>query len=127
MRIASCRTCRSATNLTWRCWGLLPNARYLQRQIMTKTLMGPERPRGKLRACNGNTAALPVRSKQSFIQWPTEQEIQKVSQRLARIQRVGICSEANGDYFRSGDLAYQIQEIIRATAELFKKSQRAKG
>jgi hypothetical protein len=37
---------------------------------------------------------------------------------------VGIRSEANGNYFKSGDLAYEIQEIIRATAQLFKKSQR---
>jgi hypothetical protein len=85
--------------------------------------------RHRSRSCvsNPNTALFPVRSKQSFIQWPTQQEIQKVSERLARIQRVGICSEANGDYFRSGDLAYQIQEIIRATADLTKKSARIKG
>ena len=30
-------------------------------------------------------------------------------------------SEANGDYFKSGDLAYQIKEIIRATAGPFHK------
>ena len=83
------------------------------------------RQRSRLHVVNPIAALFPVRSKQSFIQWPTEQEIQKVSERLARIQRVGICCEANGDYFRSGDLAYEIQEIIRATAELFKKSQRA--
>jgi hypothetical protein len=71
-------------------------------------------------------ALYPVRGKESFIQWPSEREIEKVSTRLARIVQVGIRSEANGDYFKSGDLAYQIQEIIRATAELYRKSERAK-
>lgn len=32
--------------------------------------------------------------------------------------------ENAGDYFTSGDLAYQLQEILRATATLLKKSQR---
>jgi hypothetical protein len=32
--------------------------------------------------------------------------------------------EGAGDYFNSGDLAYQLQEIIRAAAALLKKSQR---
>lgn len=39
---------------------------------------------------------------------------------------MGIRSEAKGDYFHSGDLAYQIHEIIHATADLFQKSQRPK-
>ena len=38
--------------------------------------------------------------------------------------KVGIRWEAKGDYFASGDLAYQIQEIIRATEELLKKRAR---
>jgi len=67
-----------------------------------------------------------VRGEQSMIQWPTKLEIQRVSEGLARIKREGIRLEVNGDYFRSGDLAYQIQEIIRATADLAKKSMRAK-
>ncbi len=58
------------------------------------------------------------------IQWPSEQQLQEVSRKLTRISRAGIRSEANGDYFNSGELAYQLQEIIRATSELFKKSQR---
>ena len=70
---------------------------------------------------------LPARDEQSLIQWTTEQQIQEVSLKLASIKQVAIRSEGNGDYFKSGDLAYQIQEIIRATAELFNKSQRAKG
>jgi len=68
----------------------------------------------------------PARHKQSLIRWPSERQLQEVSARLARMVRVGIRWEAKGDYFASGDLAYQIQEIIRATEELFKKSQRLK-
>lgn len=90
---------------------------------MPKTLMAAH-PRSKTGA--PNVDLLSVRSKQSFIQWPTQKEIQRVSGQLARIQREGMRSEAEGEYFKSGDLAYQIQEIMRATAELLKKSQRAK-
>jgi hypothetical protein len=74
-----------------------------------------------------NSPLLPARHKKTLIQWATEQEVQEVSKHLASIKQVGIQYEADGDYFRSGDLAYQIQEIIRATAELVKKSQRAKA
>jgi len=73
-----------------------------------------------------NMPRLPVKSKPSLIQWATEQQIQEVSKQLAAINQVAIHSEVNGDYFTSGDLAYQIREIIRATAQLFKKCQRAK-
>lgn len=66
-------------------------------------------------------------SKQSFIQWPTEEEIQNISKQLARIKIVGIRSEADGEYFKSGELAYQIQEIIRATAELSKRASARKN
>lgn len=94
---------------------------------MTKTLTRAVRPGAELDLGDAKAALFEARSKQSFIQWPSEREIQDVSKRLARIQQAGICLEASGDYFKSGDLAYQIQEIIRATDELFKKSQRAKG
>jgi hypothetical protein len=73
-----------------------------------------------------NAEPYPVRSKENLIQWPSEREIEEVSRRLARIVQIGIRSEANGDYFKSGDLAYRIQEIIRSTAELFKNSNRGK-
>ena len=66
-------------------------------------------------------------TRSNLIQWPSEEEIQEVSKRLAKISRAGIRWEASGDYFNSGDLAYQMQEIIRSTAELFKKSQRLKS
>jgi hypothetical protein len=52
--------------------------------------------------------------------------LQDVSKRLARIAREGRRCELSGDYFMSGDLAYQLHEIIRVTGELLMKSQRTK-
>jgi hypothetical protein len=52
----------------------------------------------------------PKRQKRSLIQWPTERQVEEVSARLARMVKVGVRWEAKGDYFSSGDLAYQIQE-----------------
>ena len=66
------------------------------------------------------------RQQRSLIQWPSERQVAEVSARLAQMVKVGVRWEANGDYFASGDLAYQIQEIIRETEELLKKSQRLK-
>ena len=73
------------------------------------------------------SAALPRGERRTLIQWTTEQQIQEVSKKLAKVNQVAIRSEAKGDYFKSGDLAYQIRQIIQATAELFNKSRRAKG
>ena len=78
----------------------------------------------KSRFGHSNIPPFPARDKQSLIQWTTEQQIQEVSLKLASIKQVAIRSEGNGDYFKSGDLAYQIQEIIRTTAALSRKSQR---
>jgi len=64
------------------------------------------------------------RTERSRIQWPTGQQMRDVSKHLARISREGIRRENGGDYFNSGDFAYRIQEIIRATDELLKKTQR---
>jgi len=64
----------------------------------------------------------PKRQSLRLIQWPTEREVEAVSARLARMVKVGIRSEAKGNYF-AGDLACQIHEIIQATDELLKKSQ----
>ena len=95
-------------------------------QTIPYPLMRATRAGEQLDPGETTTAPHPVRSKESFIQWPSEREIEEVSTRLARIVKVGICSEADGDYFKSGDLAYQIQEVIRATAELSRKCKGAK-
>ncbi len=60
------------------------------------------------------------------IEWPTEGQIVEVGRRLAAIRQRGAGFEAAGDYFHSGDLAYQLREIIHATTVLFSKSQRGK-
>jgi hypothetical protein len=91
---------------------------------MTETIVGAAR---ELRFGHPNIPLSSARDKASLIQWTTERQIQEVSKKLAGINQVAIRSEVNGEYFKSGDLAYQIQEIIRATAELFKKSQQAKA
>ena len=78
----------------------------------------------KLSLGNRMESLFQIRSKKSVIEWPTKEQIQQVSKRLATVHRIGVRSEAKGDYFRSGDLAYQMHEIIRATAELLKKSRR---
>jgi hypothetical protein len=66
----------------------------------------------------------PETSKTVPIQWPTERQVMDVSRQLAKIGQIGLRSEAKGDYFNSGDLAYQMQEIIRTTAELYQRGQR---
>src|SRR5258708_3017414 len=95
-------------------------------QTMRKTMVGAARGGSKIRFNDGEVVQFSDGPKKSVIQWPSEQEIQKVPKKLSKINRGGIRWEANGDYFKSGDLAYQTQEITRATAELFKKSQRLK-
>jgi hypothetical protein len=71
-----------------------------------------------------NELLLAAPRNKTLIRWPKERQLQAVSVRLARIAKTGMRAEAKGDYFNSGDLAYQIQQIIEATDELFKKSQR---
>jgi hypothetical protein len=62
----------------------------------------------------------------SKIQWPNEEQIGAVCSRLRQIKKIGMENEGLGDHFSSGDLAYQVQEIIRSTDDLFRKSLRVK-
>jgi hypothetical protein len=92
-----------------------------------KTLMGAgnnARQQRKPRSSNPGAPLFPETANQGLIQWPTEKQILDVSKKLAKISRMGIRAETIGDYFHSGDLAYQMQEIILATAQLFKRGQR---
>ena len=93
----------------------------------TKTLVGAchkRRPRQKPRFGDPEYNLFPETTNESLIQWPTEKQILGVSKQLAQIGRMGIRSEAKGDYFHSGELAYQMQEIIRATNALFERGRR---
>jgi hypothetical protein len=65
-----------------------------------------------------------IEAKPIPIQWPSEQQILKVSKWLHSIKSLGMKCEGQGDYFNSGDLAYQLQEIIRSTVDLLHKCQR---
>jgi hypothetical protein len=93
----------------------------------TKALMGAgnkARQRRKPRSDNPGAPLFPKATHQRLIQWPTKKQILEVSKKLAKISRMGIRAETSGDYFHSGDLAYQMQEIIRVTAQLFERGQR---
>src|SRR5689334_18851262 len=90
-------------------------------QKMTKPGVPPGRLTGKGRGVDLDTDLFAARTQKTSIQWPTGHQIQGVSALLARMVEMGIRFEANGDYFKSGDLAYQIREIIRTTAELLKR------
>src|SRR5580765_8981133 len=80
--------------------------------------------RRKPRFDNANTPLFSEAANPGLIQWPTEKQILDVSKKLAQISRLGIRAEASGDYFHSGEMAYQMHEIILATAQLFQNGQR---
>src|SRR5690349_1926396 len=92
----------------------------------TKTLVGAcnkRRQRRKPRF-DPDTPLFPEPTNESLIQWPTEKQILGVAKQLVQSGRMGVRSEAKGDYFHSGELAYQMQEIIRATNALFERGRR---
>lgn len=76
----------------------------------------------KLNSLSDSTGA---RSNRALIQWPSAEELEEIGAQLRHISEIGIASEANGDYFTSGDLAYQLHEIVRTTRELLKRSLRS--
>ncbi len=63
----------------------------------------------------------PPETVRTQIQWPAEQKLQEVLKKLVQIRKAGMDCENAGDHFNSGDLAYQLQEIIRSTGDLFQK------
>ena len=83
------------------------------------------RSQRKPRYDNPNAFSFPqTTTNQGLTQWPTEKQILNVSKKLAKITQMGIRAETHGDYFHSGDMAYQMHEIILATARLFAIGQR---
>jgi len=48
----------------------------------------------------------------SNIQWIADKELALVSQDLRRLKRIGRQRERQGDYFGSGNLAYQLRQIV---------------
>jgi hypothetical protein len=61
---------------------------------------------------------------QQAIEWPSDQQLRQISNRLEKIKCVGMACERKADYFNSGELAFLIQEIIDATNELYRKLER---
>lgn len=58
------------------------------------------------------------------IQWPSDIQLRLASKQLMAIKTAGVDCERNGDYFNSGDLAYQLQENLRTILDLFRKCER---
>lgn len=97
----------------------------LESNVRTPKVNGV-RPQANLGLPDHRALLSPPRTEHNRIQWPTGQQMLDVSKHLVRISREGRRCELTGDYFKSGDLAYQVQEIIRLTRELLKKSQRTR-
>jgi hypothetical protein len=59
-----------------------------------------------------------------LLQWPADAVLRETTRNLLAIKNAGVEYESIGDYFNSGDLAYQLQEILRNIQELSRKTQR---
>lgn len=64
------------------------------------------------------------RGTRGVIKWPTDREIRSVSKALVELRTVGIDSESKGEYLKSGNLAYELQQIIQETAKLCRRNAR---
>jgi hypothetical protein len=63
-------------------------------------------------------------NRRNLIQWPADRQILEIVRQLKQVREVGARYEALGDYFNSGDLAYQLHEILRTVSDLHQKSRR---
>ena len=61
----------------------------------------------------------------SNIQWITDKELTLASQDLRRLKRIGKQLEQQGDYFGSGNLAYQLRQIVAEIQALVRGTSRA--
>lgn len=59
-----------------------------------------------------------------LLQWPADAVLRETTRNLLAIKNAGMEYEHTGDYFNSGDLAYQLQEILRSIQDLCRKTQR---
>ena len=78
----------------------------------------------RVRRRSNNGTLFPKRQQRRLTEWPSERPVAEVSTGLAQKVKVGLRWAASGDYFATGDRAYQIEGIIRAAEELLKKSWR---
>jgi hypothetical protein len=59
-----------------------------------------------------------------LLQWPTDTVLRETTRNLLAIKSAGVEYENIGDYFNSGDLAYQLQEILHNIQDLTRKTER---
>ena len=81
-------------------------------------------PRGRsgdIRATDEESAAGVMVSN---IQWITDKELDRVSQDLRRLKRIGRRLEQHGDYFGSGNLAYQLRQVVAEIRALVRGTSR---
>jgi hypothetical protein len=60
----------------------------------------------------------------SNIHWITDKELALASQDLRRLKRIGRQLEQHGDYFGSGNLAYQLRRIVAEVRDLMRGTSR---
>ena len=60
----------------------------------------------------------------SNIHWITDKELTLASQDLRGLKRIGRQLEQHGDYFGSGNLAYQLRQIVGEIRELMRGTSR---
>ena len=61
----------------------------------------------------------------SGIRWITDKELAQASQELRRLKRFGRQVEQRGDYFVSGNIAYQLRQIVAEIQALVRGTNRA--
>ena len=57
-------------------------------------------------------------------EWATEKEIGKASKELLQIRKHGLGFERRGDFFKSGEIAFKIREILREINKATQSCQR---
>ena len=57
-------------------------------------------------------------------EWATEEEIGKASGELLQIRKQGLEFERSGDFFKSGEMAFKIREILREIDKATKSCRR---
>lgn len=67
----------------------------------------------------------PAEASVSTIRWITDRELALAGDNLRRLKRIGRQLEKRGDYFGSGNLAYQLRQIAADIQSLVRGSSRA--
>jgi hypothetical protein len=71
-----------------------------------------------------STGEAPATAMVSNIHWITDKELALASQDLRRLKRIGRQLERHGDYFGSGNLAYQLRQIVTEIQALMRGTSR---